>query len=173
MPAGIARLEVSFRVDADGLLRVSARELTTGTEQHVEVRPSYGLTDDEMERMLLDAYEHGDADVKERGLREKRVEAERILAAVEPALLADAALLEVGEGERIAAAITALRAAMRDDVASTIDARIEALDGVSAAFAGRRMDRSIRAALAGQALERVEAETAHARGIEEHLEKAT
>src|SRR5690606_18212223 len=94
MPAGMARLELTFRVDADGLLKVSAKEVTTGIEQDVEVKPSYGLTDEEVEAMLLDALDHGAEDFEKRKLAERRVEGERILAATRGALEKDAALLE-------------------------------------------------------------------------------
>src|SRR5262249_46024628 len=93
MAAGLARLEVTFRVDADGLLTVTARELTTGIEQKVEVVPSYGLTDEEVENMLLSALDHGEEDFERRRLIEARVEAEQVLAATRKALVADADLL--------------------------------------------------------------------------------
>ena len=86
MPAGMARLEVTFMVDADGILRVSAREETTGKEAAIEVKPSYGLTDDEVERMLLDSFAHAEDDVKARLLAEQRVEADRIVAAARAAM---------------------------------------------------------------------------------------
>ena len=85
MPAGMARLEVTFMVDADGILRVSAREETTGQEASIEVKPSYGLTDDEVERMLLDSFAHAEEDVKARLLAEQRVEADGIVAAARAA----------------------------------------------------------------------------------------
>jgi molecular chaperone HscA len=169
MPAGMARLEVRFDVDADGLLHVTARELTTGAEQKVEVKPSYGLSDEEVERMLLDAYDHADADRGERALREQRVEAQRIVAATHAALERDAALLEPGEGERIAAALQAVVAAAAGADDRAIHARIEELDQISRPFAGRRMDDSIRRALSGKNLSDVERTTAHAKGIEAHL----
>ncbi|MGD8858611.1 MAG: Fe-S protein assembly chaperone HscA [Myxococcales bacterium] len=169
MPAGMARLEVRFSVDADGLLDVTARELTTGIEQNVEVKPSYGLTDEEVERMLMDAYEHAESDVVARSLREQRVEARRILEATAGALSSDAELLEEGEREQIEAAMEALREAAEGEDPRKIESRIEDLDRIGKPFAGRRMDRSIRKALSGQRLDAVEAETAHARGIEPHL----
>ena len=86
MPAGMARLEVTFMVDADGILRVSAREETTGKEAAIEVKPSYGLTDEEVERMLLDSFAHAEDDVKARLLAEQRVEADRIVAAARAAM---------------------------------------------------------------------------------------
>jgi molecular chaperone HscA len=169
MPAGVARLELRFDVDADGILHVTAKELTTGVEQHVDVKPSYGLSDDEIERMLLDAYDHAEDDVLARGLREERVEAQRILSATRGALLQDAALLEEGEGERIGQAMQALIEATEGEDHRLIHARAETLDDVGKAFAGRRMDQSIRRALAGRRVETLERETAHAKGIDSHL----
>jgi molecular chaperone HscA len=169
MPAGMARLELRFDVDADGILHVTAKELTTGVEQQVEVKPSYGLTDEEVERMLIDAYDHAESDKSERALREERIEAQRIIAATRAALERDAALLEPGEGARIEAAITALAAAAQAGDEHAIHRRIDELDTVSRDFAGRRMDASIRKALAGRDVAEVERKTAHARGIEAHL----
>src|SRR6185295_7001317 len=97
MAAGMARLEVTFMVDADGILSVAAREETTGKEANVQVKPSYGLTDEQIEQMLLDSYDHAEDDLKKRQLVEARVEAERILAALEGALKADGHLLDAAE----------------------------------------------------------------------------
>jgi len=169
LPAGMARLEVRFDVDADGLLKVSARELTTGIAQQIEVKPSYGLRDEDIERMLLDAYDHAETDVATRALQEERTEAERICVATEKALSVDAALLEPGEGAAIRTALAAVREAVRGEVANVIHVRIEELDHISKPFAGRRMDRSIARAIAGRAVNELELETAHARGIESHL----
>jgi molecular chaperone HscA len=169
MKAGIARLEVRFDVDADGLLHVTAKELTTGIEQHVEVKPSYGLSDTEIERMLLDAYDHALDDMAARALRERRIEAQQLLSATRAAILEDASLLEAGEREAIETAMRALIAAVEGPNAHAIQQRIDALDHSSRDFAGRRMDQSIRKALAGQRVSDVERDTAHARGIESHL----
>ena len=169
MPAGMARLEVRFEVDADGLLQVSAREQTTGIEQRIEVKPSYGLSDEDIERMLMDAYDHAEADVSARALLEQRTEAERVLSALRGALAKDAELLSPEEQPVIERAMTALVAAMSGEDHRVIAARIEDLDHASKAFAGRRMDRSIAKALAGRAVGELERETAGARGIEPHL----
>jgi len=169
LPAGLARLEVRFDVDADGLLHVSAQETSTGIHQQIEVKPSYGLHDQDIERMLRDAYDHAEQDVAERALHEERVEAERICVATEKALRVDAALLEQGEGEAISAALQAVREAARGTVSHAIHSRIEELDRISKPFAGRRMDRSIAQALSGRAVTELERETVHARGIEPHL----
>ena len=172
MVAGMARLEVRFEVDADGILHVSAAEQRTGIEQTIEVKPSYGLSDEEIERMLLDAYEHGADDLGKRLLREQQVDADRILAALAAALEEDRALLEEGEGERIAEAVARLEEARGGTEHRAIARAIEALDQVSKPFAGRRMDRSFREALAGRDVGAIERETAHAEGIERHAGEA-
>jgi molecular chaperone HscA len=169
MPAGIPRLEVRFRVDADGILHVAAKERTTGIEQKVEVKPSYGLDDETIEKMLLDAWEHGEADIAARALREQRIEAERLLAATEKALAEDGELLAAEERARIDEALRRLREAHAGGDHRVIAARIEELDHASRAFAGRRMDRAIRKALAGKAVDEVARETAAAQGIDAHL----
>ncbi|WP_063815898.1 Fe-S protein assembly chaperone HscA [Sorangium cellulosum] len=169
MPAGMARLEVTFRVDADGLLGVTARELTTGVEQKVEVKPSYGLTDEEVENMLLAALDHGEEDLLKRRLVEARVEGERVAMATRKALSADADLLGPGEREAIEGALSALDAAVRGERPGLIQARTEALDEATRAWAGRRMDRAVSRAIAGKQVEDVEATVAAARGVDAHL----
>jgi molecular chaperone HscA len=174
MPAGMARLQVVFRVDADGLLKVEAEEKGTGTRQEVEVRPSYGLTDEEVERMLVDAYEHGEQDVKVRRLREEQVEGKRILSALEHALHLDGALIADDEERAdIEGAIKRLKRALDGDDHDEIRRRTEDLDHASKAFAGRRMDRSMQQALAGRSASQLESETQDARGIEPHLGPAS
>ncbi|XXX75088.1 Fe-S protein assembly chaperone HscA [Sorangium sp. So ce134] len=169
MPAGMARLEVTFRVDADGLLGVTARELTTGVEQKVEVKPSYGLTDEEVENMLLAALDHGEEDLLKRRLVEARVEGERVAMATRKALSTDADLLGPGEREAIEGALSALDAAIRGDKPGLIQARTEALDEATRAWAGRRMDRAVAKAIAGKQVEDVEATVAAAKGVDAHL----
>ncbi len=169
MPAGMARLSVRFDVDADGILKVSAQEETTGIKQEVEVKPSYGLGDAEIERMLLDAYDHADNDVSLRALRQEQVEAERIILATVSAVASDAALLAAGEREAIDAALQALKQAAQGKDHRRIHDLIDQLDRICKPFAGRRMDRSIARALSGRSLHDVERETSHARGIEPHL----
>jgi molecular chaperone HscA len=134
MPAGLARLEVTFRVDADGLLGVTARETTTGVEAKVEVKPSYGLTDEEVENMLLSALDHGEEDLEKRRLVEARVEAEQVLAATKKALASDADLLEGDERVRIEGAIAELEASLRGDRASAVTTRTR---GPAAAWTAR------------------------------------
>lgn len=170
MPAGMARLEVTFRVDADGLLSVTAKELTTGVEQKVEVKPSYGLTDEEVENMLLSALDHGEEDFEKRRLIEARVEAERVVMATRKALAADADLLEEGERARIEEALAALEAAIKGDKARAIVARTDALDEATHGWAGRRMDRAVAKAIAGKQVEDVEAAVANAAGVDAHVE---
>jgi molecular chaperone HscA len=171
MPAGMARLEVTFRVDADGLLGVTAKELTTGVEQKVEVKPSYGLSDEEVENMLLAALDHGEEDLLKRRLVEERVEAERVLMATRKSLAADADLLEGDERARIEVAIRELEEAARGEAPALIHARVEALDGATHGWAGRRMDRAIARAIEGKALDEVEAGVTAARGVDAHVEE--
>ncbi|MDI1433153.1 Fe-S protein assembly chaperone HscA [Polyangium sorediatum] len=170
MPAGLARLEVTFRVDADGLLSVTANELTTGVEQKVEVKPSYGLTDEEVETMLMAALDHGEEDLEKRQLIEARVEAERVVLATKKALVADADLLEGNEERaRIDEALAGLEEAIRGTRAAIIRGRTEVLDDVTHGWAGRRMDRAIARAIAGKDVTAIEGTVAKARGVEAHL----
>jgi molecular chaperone HscA len=170
MPAGMARLRVTFSVDADGLLKVEAEELSTGTRQSVAVKPTYGLSEDDMERMLLDAYEHGEEDIRARRLLEERVDATRITQALEAALHKDGALI-TDEEERldIEGSLQRLKRAVAGDDPDEIHRRTEDLDLASKAFAGRRMDRSMAQALSGRSAGELESETRAARGIEPHL----
>ncbi|MEJ7735110.1 MAG: Fe-S protein assembly chaperone HscA [Polyangiaceae bacterium] len=171
MPAGMGRLEVTFRVDADGLLGVTAKELTTGVEQKVEVKPSYGLSDEEVENMLLAALDHGEEDLLKRRLVEERVEAERVLMATRKSLAADADLLEGDERPRIEVAIRELEEAARGEAPALIHARVEALDDATHAWAGRRMDRAIARAIEGKVLDEVEANVTGARGVDDHVDE--
>jgi molecular chaperone HscA len=155
MAAGMAKLEVTFKVDADGLLSVHAKELTTGKEQTVSVKPSYGLDDAAVEKMLLDALDHGETDLVRRRLVENRVEAGRIGGATRKAVTVDAELLEPGEKERIEQAIVALEEAARGEDAGRIHALIEALDAASKEFATRRMNRAIARAIEGRKVDDV------------------
>jgi molecular chaperone HscA len=166
MPAGMARLEVTFRVDADGLLSVHAREERTGLEQTVTVKPSYGLDDDTVEQMLLDAIDYGEADLTARKLAEVRVEASRVLSSTRKSLAADPDLLEPGERETIEQAMASLERASAKDVARAIELGIDDLDRATKAFAGRRMNRAIARAIEGQAVDLVEQTVEHAKGIE-------
>lgn len=157
MVAGAARIRVTFAVDADGLLTVGAREETTGTESAVEVKPSYGLADGEIERMLYDSMEHARDDATRRLLAESRVAAERMIAATRAALSADASLLAAGEGRRIETAIDELERAVAGDDRDLIEALTTALDDAARPFAQKRMDRLIAAALEGRDIASVDA----------------
>ncbi|MCC6528237.1 MAG: Fe-S protein assembly chaperone HscA [Polyangiaceae bacterium] len=169
MPAGMARLEITFHVDADGLLTVKAREVTTGIEQEVLVKPSYGLSDEEVERMLLDAIDHGEEDFERRKLAERRVEAERMLIATRGALAADADLLDASEQKAVEGALAELTVAVAAGSATLVQAKIDALDDATKEWAGRRMDRAIARAIAGKQLDEVDATVAHARGVDEQV----
>jgi molecular chaperone HscA len=172
LPAGFARLEVSFNVDENNLLSVKAVELTTGITQSVDVKPSYGLTDEEVEQMLIDALDHGESDFELRRLRDAQVEATRILLATDKGLASDADLLEDAERAQIERALAAVRqAASSATQASAVEAAVSALDDATHDWAGRRMNRAIQAAIAGKNLGSVERSVAHAAGIEAHLAK--
>ena len=166
MAAGMARLEVTFRVDADGLLSVHAKEDRTGIEQTVEVKPSYGLDDDTVEQMLIDAIDHGEEDLLARRLAEARLEAHRIGTSTKKSVEGDPELLVAGERERILAALTALDEAMTGSDPRKIQLRIDDLDASTKAFAERRMNRAIAQAIEGQKLESVERTVEHAKGVE-------
>jgi molecular chaperone HscA len=169
MPAGLARLEVSFDVDADGILHVSAREIKTGIEQNVDVKPSYGLSDEQVENMLLDALDHGEEDLAARRLIEQRVDAQRMLMATQQGLSADGDLLEVAERIHIEAAVDQLGVAVRGTNVAAIESGIVKLDGLTKAWAGRRMDRAIATAIAGKGVADVARRVEGAAGIEAHL----
>ncbi len=149
MTAGAARIRVSFAVDADGLLAVSAEERTTGIAQRIEVKPSYGLSHDDMADMLYDSLEHAETDVAQRLLAEARVEARRNLLALESALEKDGALLSAVERVDLDAARARLNVAISGDDREAINAAAEELETQSKPFAERRMDRGIREALSG------------------------
>jgi molecular chaperone HscA len=155
MAAGLAKLEVTFAVDADGLLAVHAREVTTGIEQTVEVKPSYGLDDETVERMLLEAIDHGEEDLAARRLAEERVEAHRLRSATKKAIDSDHLLLEVGEQAAIESALAEVDAAAAGTDPSRIHAALDALDRASKPFAQRRMDRAIAQAIRGRAVDDV------------------
>jgi molecular chaperone HscA len=149
MTAGAARIRVSFQIDADGLLSVSARELATGVESSVVVKPSYGLSDNEIETMLRDSISFAREDEASRKLREQQVDADRLVEAVQSALLTDGALLDATERAEIESKLDALRIARDASDASRIRQSIKSLDGATQAFAARRMDANIHRALAG------------------------
>jgi molecular chaperone HscA len=155
MVAGAARIRVTFQVDADGLLSVSAQETQSGVQASVTVKPSYGLADDEVARMLRDGFAHAEEDVAARRLREARVEARRMVLATRSALEADGELLSPVEREEIEALIGQTDAHAAADDHAAIDAAVERLATGTEAFAAARMNRGIRAALAGRKVEDV------------------
>jgi molecular chaperone HscA len=153
MVAGMGRVEITFLIDADGLLKVMAKELTTGLESSIEVVPSYGLSDEEVEQMLIDSFEHAEDDLARRNLAIERVEAARILAATRGAFVSDAALLDDDVRAAGEAAIRELEAAMAGTDYLAVRARIEALDVATKPFAQRRMNRAVAAQLHGVSLD--------------------
>ena len=153
MIAGMARLEVTFLIDADGLLKVLAKELTTGKEASIEVKPSYGLSDEEVERMLVESFEYAEEDLAKRNLVVERVEAQRILAATRQAFITDAALLDPDVKTAGEAAMQKLEAAMAGEDYLAIRHAIEGLDLATKPFAQVRMNRAIGAQLQGVSVE--------------------
>jgi len=155
MAAGAARIRVTFQVDADGLLSAGARELISGVEASVEVKPSYGLADEQIADMLKDGFEHAEDDIGARALREAHVEADRLLLATRSALGADGGLLGEDERAAIDAAMAALEAANRSQDTDLIERSTKALSAATESFAALRMDQGIRKVLAGRRLEEV------------------
>ncbi len=150
MAAGAARIRVTFQVDADGLMSVSARESTSGVEASVTVKPTYGLSDEQITQMLKDSYEHARDDVHARALREQQVEAERMIEATESALREDADLLSSEEQESIRAEIAALRRLAAGNDHRAIKMQVDRVNKATEPFASRRMDRSVQRALSGR-----------------------
>jgi len=164
MAAGAARIRVTYQVDADGLLSVSARETRSGVEASIAVKPSYGLGDDEVARMLQDSYNSASTDMTARALREEQVEAERILLATQSALELDADLLSEQERAEIAALEEGVRAAQarsndetvgHDERQNKLHDAVQALAHGTEEFAARRMDKNVRKVLAGKSLDQV------------------
>ncbi len=156
LAAGAAHIRVTFQVDADGLLSVSAMEKSTGVQAAIEVKPSYGLQEEDMLRMLRESIEFAENDIQARMLVEQQVEADRVLESIAQALKADGdALLSVEERALIDAAIVTLTDARQHGDVDTIKAAIEKLDETTTEFAARRMDASIRAVLQGQQIDEV------------------
>lgn len=153
MAAGAARIRVTFQVDADGLVSVSANELTSGVEAKIEVKPSYGLNDGDITRMLQESFANAQADIEARRLEEHRVDAKRLLEATEVALSQDSHLLMPEELAVITKAVEMLREAVLGSDWQLIKQVSEKLNHASTDFAGRRMDTSIKSALTGQTLD--------------------
>ena len=150
MVAGAARIRVTFTVDADGLLQVSAREQNSGVEAHIDVKPSYGLSDDQIATMLQDSFSTAQGDMRERALREARLDAQRLVLAIRSAMQADADLLAPAELAAIEAAISVLQASAQGEDPATIEADSKTLAQVTEAFAAQRMNRGIAKALSGR-----------------------
>ena len=162
MVAGAARIRITYQVDADGLLSVSARELHSGVEASISVKPAYGLADDEIARMLQDSHQSAAVDMLARALREEQVEAERTLLATQSALDEDHILMTSEECDAIEVLMQNLRAAIALSAAADGNAHynalklsVEALSAGTEEFASRRMNRSVRSALAGKTLDQV------------------
>ncbi|MDO8034361.1 Fe-S protein assembly chaperone HscA [Janthinobacterium sp. SUN128] len=160
MVAGAARIRITYQVDADGLLSVSARELRSGVEASISVKPAYGLGDEDIARMLQDSYTSADVDMVARALREEQVEAERILLATQSALDEDGGLLDDAERVTVDGLMNKVRDAIAQSQSGAIDHQalklaIEALADGTEDFASRRMDRSVRTALTGKSLDQV------------------
>jgi len=155
MVAGAARIRVTFTVDADGLLSVNAKEQVSGVEARIDVKPSYGLSDDEIAHMLQDSFSTAQQDMKSRALVEAQVDADRMILAIQSALAADADLLCADERARVEQLITALDEARRKQDATGIEAATQLLAKGTEAFAAQRMNRGIQKALAGKNIESV------------------
>jgi molecular chaperone HscA len=155
MAAGAARIRVTFQVDADGLLSVSAREQGSGVEASVVVKPSYGLSDEQIAQMLKEGFAHAEGDMQARKLREAQVEAERLVLATRSALAADGALLSADERAEVEALAAAAERAAQGSDATAVEAALEALTRGTESFAAARMNEGIRHALAGRRLDEV------------------
>lgn len=153
--AGAARIRVTYQVDTDGLLAVSARELRSGVEASISVKPSYGLGDDQIEQMLQDSFQSANVDMRARALREKQVEAERIILATQSALDADSDLLSDNKRAEVLCLLETVRSAAAGTDYEAIKAAVHALAHGTEEFAARRMDRSVRSALLSRKLDEV------------------
>lgn len=152
MVAGAAKVRVTFQVDADGLLSVSAEELTTGVINEITVKPSYGLSEDQISEMIQASYDHAGEDKQKRQLREHQVDAERLIEALQQALQEDGDLLDINERSQLESQIEQLVAIKSGDEMDEIVAQIKVLSQMSEDFAAKRMDKAIKKALAGQHL---------------------
>jgi molecular chaperone HscA len=155
MAAGAARIRVTFTVDADGLLQVSAKEQISGVEAQIDVKPSYGLSDDQIAQMLKDSFTTAESDMRARAVVEARVDAQRMLLATQSALSADGDLLSLSERTSIDVAMEKLRQISTSDVAADIESSTKALANATEAFAAMRMNRGIANALAGKNIDTI------------------
>ena len=156
MVAGAARIRVTFQVDADGLLAVTAREQTSGVEASISVKPSYGLSDDEIASMLKDSMAHSKDDAVRRALKEVQVEAQRLIEAVQSALKNDRELLTDAQFSAIETAVARLQAAALGEDRRQISQAMNDLEAETRTFAAQRMDKNIRRAMAGRRIEDIE-----------------
>lgn len=163
MVAGAPRIRVTFQVDADGLLAVAARELASGVEASIVVKPSYGLSDDEIAGLLKDSLTHVKDDALRRALKESQVEAQRLIEAVRSALKADSELLAADELARVEGGIVRLQSASLAENRRQIVLAMDDLEAETKEFAARRMDKSIRRALAGRNISELDSQAAVAR----------
>ncbi|HDI2992768.1 TPA: Hsp70 family protein, partial [Acinetobacter baumannii] len=153
MTAGQARIEVTFQVDADGLLTVSAREATSGVQAHIDIKPSYGLSEADTERLLIEGFQHAEEDKNLRHLKETKVEAERELESLEQALKVDADLLDEKQLDALNSAKESLKAQLEGSDIQAIEHAVQQLKVHSDAFAALRMNRHIDHALKGTKLD--------------------
>jgi molecular chaperone HscA len=157
MVAGAARIRVTFQVDADGLLNVGAEETTSGVKSEITVKPSYGLADDEIARMLRESFQQAEADKSARSLAEEKVEGERLLLALQAALAEDGdELLSLDEREQLLSAMQELREAMSGDDILLIRASVKSLNEASEPYAAQRMNAGVQKALSGKRLDEIE-----------------
>lgn len=153
MPAGLPKVEVSFLINADGILLVKAKELRSGVEQEIEVKPQYGITDADVERMLLESITHAKDDIATRALVEARTEGEQILQVTENFITKNASILNAEEITNTASAMQALQLALTMEDKDLIHSKIEVLNEISRPFAERAMDKAVSEALKGRSLE--------------------
>ena len=155
MTAGAAHIRVTFKVDADGLLSVSAMEKSSGVESSIEVKPSFGLDDSQITQMLKDSMSNAKADIDARMLKEQQVEAARVIESIQAAVTLDRHLLSTDEVNNIEQVIKSLTDISQGEEADAIESAIEKLDQATAIFAERRMDSSINKALSGQSVDKL------------------
>jgi molecular chaperone HscA len=153
MPAGMARVEVRFQVDADGILSVSAQEQSTGVTQAISVKPSHGLSEEEIEQMLVDSIDHAEDDIALRQLREQQVEAERVLTDTQKQLAAYPALVDAAEKAQLEADMAHVRALAEGNDSHAIKAALLVLDERTKPFVERVMNQAMQQALAGHSVE--------------------
>jgi len=156
MVAGAAHIRVTYQVDADGLLNVAAKELSTGIESQIQVKPSYGLDDQTITTMLQASHSHAEADKNVRVLREQQVEGRRMVESLQGALQEDGALLSEHERAQLEQQMAALAGLCESDDGAAIKVALESLAEASEDFAARRMDASIQQALKGQSIDDLE-----------------